>query len=392
MNRNTYFSKGFVYSVRPDGITCALHGGGVCAEKELVIPDVIDGYRKTDVFESAFCYCVASIADGAFRDTAHLTAAVIPDSVTEIGAWAFSFCGNLTSAVIPDSVTCIGEGAFSYGKRLASAVIPDSVTYIGEGAFAGAGALIVSPDHPNYLSDGGALYSGDGKTLLHYDATSAATEFRIPDSVTRIGNGAFVGCESLVSIFIPDSVTEIGESAFRDCVRLAEAVIPDSVTDMGARAFFGCLSLRTAVIGRSVKRIGEGAFAGCVSLASMELPDSVTGIGFEAFSGCVSLASLIIPASVTSIGEKESDMRIDGREPDFFHPLVSRGVFNNCKNLKDLVYKGTKKQWKAIRFGYGLAYSWRIYSYVRSVECMGQKRNRVISFEPMLKEEENRTE
>ena len=36
----------------------------------------------------------------------------------------------------------------------------------------------------------------------------------IPDSVTKIGNCAFYGCTSLMSITIPDSVTKIGSGAF----------------------------------------------------------------------------------------------------------------------------------------------------------------------------------
>ena len=39
----------------------------------------------------------------------------------------------------------------------------------------------------------------------------------IPDSVTKIGEGAFHYCESLESVVIPDSVTEIGEGAFFGC-------------------------------------------------------------------------------------------------------------------------------------------------------------------------------
>ena len=43
--------------------------------------------------------------------------------------------------------------------------------------------------------------------------------FVIPDSVTSIGEDAFLGCESLESITIPDSVTSIGEYAFAKIFR-----------------------------------------------------------------------------------------------------------------------------------------------------------------------------
>jgi hypothetical protein len=55
----------------------------------------------------------------------------------------------------------------------------------------------------------------------------------IPNSVTKIGVGAFRGCTSLRSICIPNSVTSIGFSAFSDCTSLIEVIFlskqpPDS--------------------------------------------------------------------------------------------------------------------------------------------------------------------
>ena len=42
----------------------------------------------------------------------------------------------------------------------------------------------------------------------------------IPDSVTSIGQDAFIYCDSLTSVNIPDSVTSIGEGAFWWCYSL----------------------------------------------------------------------------------------------------------------------------------------------------------------------------
>ncbi len=61
--------------------------------------------------------------------------------------------------------------------------------------------------------------------------------------VTGIGNDAFYGCNSLVSITIPESIKKIGSYAFWGCSSLTSIVIPDSVTSIENDVFGGCTSL-----------------------------------------------------------------------------------------------------------------------------------------------------
>jgi hypothetical protein len=65
----------------------------------------------------------------------------------------------------------------------------------------------------------------------------------IENSVTNIGDFAFVFCTSLTYVTIPDSVISIGSRAFLFCIRLISISIPDSVTSIGDYAFSDCTSL-----------------------------------------------------------------------------------------------------------------------------------------------------
>jgi hypothetical protein len=100
------------------------------------------------------------------------------------------------------------------------------------------------------------------------------------------------GCETLVGITIPDSVTRIREGAFSCCTNLTNVTIPDSVDIIGREAFFYCTSLKNVTIPSSVISIGEDAFSNCTSLISVTIPNSVVGIGNWAFFGCTSLTSV----------------------------------------------------------------------------------------------------
>ncbi len=107
----------------------------------------------------------------------------------------------------------------------------------------------------------------------------------IPNSVTKIGMGAFYRCSSLTSVNIPDNVTEIEKSTFDYCYSLTSITIPNSVTKIDTSAFYKCSKLTSVTIGNSVTKIGKEAFYNCSTLSSVDIPNSVTTIEENAFAG-----------------------------------------------------------------------------------------------------------
>ena len=199
--------------------------------------------------------------------------------------------------------------------------------------FGGLPAVLWNPPVPyNYTINNGTItitgYTGPGGAV-----TIPSTINFLP--VTSIGDYAFYET-GLASVTIPDSVTSIGEGAFLNCLNLVSVTIANGVTSIGGDAFYGT-SLSSVTIPPSVTDIAEGAFAGCASLTaitvdnqnssysstngvlfdktqttlvqypgglggSYTIPNSVTSIGDDAFANC-SLTSITIPNSVTSIAD-----------------------------------------------------------------------------------------
>ena len=133
-------------------------------------------------------------------------------------------------------------------------------------------------------------------------ATDKFTKITLPNTITSIGNNAFISCSSLTSINIPNSVTSIGYSAFHQCSSLTSINIPNSVTSIEYDAFSGCTALTSVNISNSLTEVPLSAFSGCSSLTSINIPNSVTSIGDDAFTNCDSLTSINIPNSITNIG------------------------------------------------------------------------------------------
>ena len=165
---------------------------------------------------------------------------VIGNSVTSIGHYAFAFCDGLTSVTIPNSVTSIGYGAFSFCTGLTS--------------------INVASDNPNYCSINGVLFNKNRTTLISYPGGKQGA-YSIPNSVTSIGELAFVGCSGLTSVTIGNSVTSIGVCAFVECTGLTSVTIPNSVTSIGIDAFSYCSGLTSVTnFANTPQEIGWSVF------------------------------------------------------------------------------------------------------------------------------------
>ena len=92
----------------------------------------------------------------------------------------------------------------------------------------------------------------------------------IPNSVTSIGDTAFLGCSKLTSVVIPNSVTSIGSSTFSGCSGLTSIIVDENNPKYDSRdncnaiietetntLINGC---KTTIIPNSVKSIHSYAF------------------------------------------------------------------------------------------------------------------------------------
>ncbi|MBQ1505281.1 MAG: leucine-rich repeat protein, partial [Erysipelotrichales bacterium] len=122
-------------------------------------------------------------------------------------------------------------------------------------------------------------------------------------SVTKIGFGAFSGCESLANVSLGKGLKTIGYNAFGGCTSLASITLPSTVTTIDGGVFQNCSALKKISIPSGVKVIDSYTFRNCTSLSSVTIPVTVTKIEHDAFAYCSALTGITIPTSVTQLGD-----------------------------------------------------------------------------------------
>lgn len=242
-----------------------LYSGDITIPQVVLVLDRITG----DVDR----YPVTAIRDMAFFDCTDLTSITFsstsnsPCNVTSIGMMAFDSCTGLTSVNFPASLTTIGDGAFQT-TGLSSVTIPETVTNIGVAPFSFCNNLTsieVDVNNPNYDSRNNcnAIIQKEGDVLIQ-----GCPNTIIPNNVTIIDKKAFYDFSGLTEINIPESVTVIGESAFIG-TGLTEITFPEGLLVIGTSAFSYCENLNTAIIPSTVIYIGDNAFYNCSNLTTV---------------------------------------------------------------------------------------------------------------------------
>lgn len=170
------------------------------------------------------------------------------------------------------------------------------------------------------------------------DRCSILTNLNLPNSVSHIGDNAFLGCGNLKSVVLQEGLVHIGDSAFELCGDLSSLIMPSSLVHLGQRAFFGCRNLTEIVISSCLKEIEKMTFGACHSLSSISFPDGITHIKEGAFTMCENLTNVILPKSLVYLGNK-AFCHCENLASIFLPysiDFVGEDVFRWCKQLHEI--------------------------------------------------------
>lgn len=151
--------------------------------------------------------------------------------------------------------------------------------------------------------------SSDGKTysVMRGDEQPKHEIMRIPEEyngykVVEIENEGFKLVAKFNTLIIPDTVKKIGGGAFKFCPDLEIMDMGNGVQTLQDNAFIGCKKLKSIKLSNKIVEIPMGAFQNC-AIKKVEIPSSVQSIKEGAFSMCADLKEVHIPSSVKKIAD-----------------------------------------------------------------------------------------
>lgn len=214
--------------------------------------------------------------------------------------------------VIPDTidgiaVTELGKLAFGndIGKPYETITLPASIEYISsDNPFSVCDSLtevIVDSSNENYIAEDGVLFTKDKSKLVCYPQKKTGSSYSIPEGVSVLGEASIYNTQ-LSEITFPSTLTEIQYYALGNNSKLTSADLSKTaVSSIGLYAFTDCSSLSSVLLPDSLYEIAGAAFSRCKALSEITLPKNLGMIGQYAFID-TGLSKITVPDSVTEIG------------------------------------------------------------------------------------------
>lgn len=218
----------------------------------------------------------------------------------------------------------IGKQAFYLCRELETVVVPDTIEKIGEGAFLKCYNLkkltipFVGMDKTSTNSFFGYIFGAplDGKD----------------EGLRPIIQGFG---EDLRTYYIPPKLVdvritggELDDGCFMNCVDIRRVEYSGTGEVVGERAFDNCQMLDQVTFPLSIQEYGNRAFQNCYELDTFPL-SGIDEIGEYCFAGCIKTDYLALPTSLTKVGE---------------------GAFSECDAIKTVIIPANVEDLPAYMF------------------------------------------
>jgi len=122
-------------------------------------------------------------------------------------------------------------------------------------------------------------------------------------TVMSVGECAFAGQDSLISVQLPSTVRALSACAFLGCTSLREVSLPADIQAVSSCAFTGCTSLQQITLPHYAELVDTLTLYCCASMTSVALPQSIRKVCQGALEHLPALTDLYCFAMTPPLAE-----------------------------------------------------------------------------------------
>ena len=219
----------------------------------------------------------------------------LPHSLTSLRDYNLYSCTALQRVVASACLRSIGNSCFAGCKNLTTIEHLSGITALGENAFDGCCSLLSLTLPPLPMLPIECLRLCTALTAL------------ILDDVKELGRAALSGCFSLSRLRLPPGLTALRTNALADCTSLRALTLPTGLAVIEDGAFSNCASIRALHIPDNVTTLGRGVCANCAHLKSVTLPAGLPLVPERTFAHCQALTHVALPPAASVLGASVFD-------------------------------------------------------------------------------------
>lgn len=247
------------------------------AVRELHIPASLTGigYNATSPTTASY----------VFRYCENLEKVVVPSTLTYIGRGAFSYCPNLKTFQYTDGQTVYGEEG--------ELTLSSSVTMLGQDAFRDTGFTKVTV--PASVERLGTYLFAECENLVEAEYL---TDYVTGSSASTYATYMFAYCSNLTTVVLSSAIEVLPDYMFRNCTSLntiklydgteyigeeGAVTLPEGLTAIRSGVFVGDSGITSLTLPEGLISIGADALLN-TGVSSIIIPSTVTSISNNAFS------------------------------------------------------------------------------------------------------------
>lgn len=237
------------------------------AGKDVVLTWLFEENGTLSIFGAGMLPDYKDGQDRPWQDYAdQVTALVVDDGITTIGARTFAGYKKLQSVKLPSSINRIGFRAFAGCSALKTVECPKPIVHVNTTQIANAARGVLREDSaymgmqsfagtPWVTAAYGDFYICKDVLVEYYGDASRVT---VPDGIRQIGKSAFEGT-AVTSVKLPDGLKVIESFAFNN-TGLTAVELPASVKKVERYAFAQTAKLTSLLVGSADTVLESMAF------------------------------------------------------------------------------------------------------------------------------------